>query len=441
MGVPVSQAESVSAPAGTGTTITITLPSHQEDDLLIIQAGWKGNQAPTTLTGWTLWFSQATGTATNGCGQGVWWRRVNPSETVSNPTLTIGTTAVERRAIAYCIRGADIDNPANTFYQKQQTVGNSATPTPPAITTLAPNYLLLHLVTCRGNSAITPPTGYNEEQDSAEGTTICTEGSTKTQATAGSVSGQAASISSNRWVAAIIAIPSPDYPYFRSQTSQTATATSITGTLPTGTTAADFYGRKDLIIATVEAAGGSSITVSPNTGADWTEIGVWNGNTSGDGTKTKKYWALYNGSIDLQFNRSTSGEIAVTLTTYRNPHQTTPIGNSNAKGNASSTTSAWDSQGRSATKSTVQTTCIADATPSYTSPTGWTERSDGNGISTADQIFEDIGTTGSDSFTLSTASPTAVGLVEILSHAGAAPSVAEFLPRRGSFGQDARLRR
>lgn len=442
MGVPVSQAESVSAPAGTGTTITITLPSHQEDDVLIIQVGWKGNQAPTALTGWNLYFSQATGTATTGCGQGVWWRRVAPSETVSNPTLTIGTTAVERRAIAYCIRGADIDNPANTFYQKQQTVGNSTAPTPPSITTLAPNYLLLHLVTCRGNSAVTPPTGYNEEQDSAEGTTVCVEGSTKTQTAAATVSGQAATISSNRWVAAIIAIPSPDYPYFRSQTSTIATATSVTGTLPTGTTAADFYGRKDLIIATVEAAGGSAITVSPNTPADWTEIGIWNGNTSGDGTKVKKYWALYDGSIDLQFNRSTSGEIAVCLTTYRNVHQTSPIGNSNAKGNASSTSSGWDSQGRSATKSTVTATCIADGTPSYTSPAGWTERADGNGITVADQIFEDASTTSAASFTLSVANPTAVGLVEILSHTGAAGAVAaDFLPRRGSFGQDARLRR
>lgn len=442
MGVPISFAESVTAPAGTGTTLVPTIPSHQEDDVLILQAGWKGNQAPTALTGWTLYFSQATGTATTGCGQGVWWRRVGVGETVTSPTLTIGTTAVERRGIVYCIRGADIDNPSNSFWQKQQTVGNSATPTPPSITTLAPNYLLLHLVTCRGNSAVTPPTGYNEEQDTAEGTTICVEGSTKTQTTAAAVSGQAATITSNRWVAAIIAIPSPDYPYFRSQTSTTATATSVTGTLPTGTTAADFYGRKDLIIATVQAAGGSAITVAPSVPADWTEITSWNGNTSGDGTKVKKYWALYDGSISLQFTRSTSGEIAVCLTTYRNAHQTTPIGNVTAKGNASSTTSAWDTQSRSATKSTVTATCIADGTPNYTSPTDWTECADGNGITVANRTFESDGQTDSAAFTLSVASPTAVGLVEVLSHAGAAGAVAaDFLPRRGSFGQDARLRR
>lgn len=438
MGVPVSQAESVSAPAGTGTTITITLPSHQEDDILIIQAGWKGNQAPTSLSGWTNWFTNTTGTATTGCGQGVWWRRVNPSETVSNPTLTIGATAVERRAIAYCIRGADIDNPANTFWLRQQTVGNSANPTPPGITTVAPNYLLLHLVTCRGNSGVTPPTGYNEEQDSAEGTTICTEGSTITQATAATVSNQQATITSGRWIAAIIAIPSPDYPYFRSQTSTTATATSVTGTLPTGTTATDLYGRKDLIIATVEAAGTAP---TPNVGADWTEIATWTTTTSGGATSVGQYWALYDGSISLQFNRSGSGEISLNLSTYRNPHQTTPIGNVNVRQNASSTTSTWDALTRAATKSTVIAVCVADGVPTYSPPAGWIEREDGLGMSGADQIFEDTGSTASASFTLSTASPTAVGLVEVRSHAGTAPTAAEFLPRRSSFGQDARLRR
>lgn len=419
MGVPVPQSEQVTAPSGTGTTITIGLTSlgYQEDDVIEIQVGWKGNQAPTTLTGWTHRFTNTTGTASNGLGQGTWWKRVGPSETISDPVLTIGATAVERRAIAYCIRGADIDNPANTFWQKQQTVGNSATPTPPAITTLAPNYLLLHLVSCRGNSAITPPTGYNEEQDTAEGTTICTEGSTKTQATAGSVSGQAASISSNRWVAAIIGIPSPDYPYFRSQTSATATATNVTPALPTGTTNADFYGRKDLLLLTAEAPGD---TPTPNTPGDWTEI--WSTTTSGGATNVKKWWTLYDGSVDTRVNRATSGEISVQLCTYRNPHQTSPIGNVNVRQNASSTTSTWDALTRSFTKSTVNASCVADGVPAYTSPASWTERSDGNGITTSDQIFEDTGSTASASFTLGTASPTAVGLVEIKSWAGVAGS-------------------
>jgi hypothetical protein len=221
-------------------------------------------------------------------------------------------------------------------------------------------------------------------------------------------------------VAAIVAIPSPDYPYFRSQTSTTASATSVTGTLPTGTTAADFYGRKDLIIATVEAAGTAP---TPNTGADWTVIATWTTTTSGGATSVAQYWALYDGSIDLQFNRTGTGEISLNLSTYRNPHQTIPIGNVNVRQNASSTTSTWDAQDRVATKSTVVAMCIADATPTFTSPANWTEREDGLGMSGADQIFEDTTPTASASFTLSTASPTACGLVEIRSVAGVTPVI------------------
>lgn len=416
MGVPISFAEAVTSPAGTGTTLVPTIPSHQEDDVLIFQGGWRGNQAPTTLTGWTHWFTSPTGTATNGCTQGVWWRRVAPSETVTSPTLTIGTTAVERRGIVYCIRGADIDNPANTFWQKQQTVGNSATPTPPGITTLAPNYLLLHLVTCRGNSAITPPTGYNEEQDSAEGTTICVEGSTKTQATAATVSGQAASISSNRWVAAIIAIPSPDYPYFRSQTSTTASGTTVTGTLPTGTIDTDFYGRADGMLAIVKGAG-AGLTLTA-TDAAWVNVASWDLNTSTGSDSIEVFAAEYAAGRSLQFSRSGSGNIAVQLLTYRNIHQTAFIGNSSAK-TQTGTPSTFDSQARQNTKSTVVTAIIADADTNnvHTAPSGFTERSDGLGIGTADRTYEDGGATPSGSWSTTNAA-NVVGLIELLSHAG-----------------------
>lgn len=440
MAVPVPQSEEVSAPSGTATTIVIGLTTlaYEEDDVIEIVVGWKGNQAPTALTGWTHRFTNTTGTATTGCGQGIWWRRVAPSETISNPTLTIGGTAVERRAVASVYRGADVDNPANTFWQKQQTVGNSATPTPPTVTTLAPEYLLAHSVTCRGNSAITPPTGYTEQQDTAEGTTICVEVSTKTQLTAAAVSGQAAAISSNRWVAAMIAIPSKDYPYFRSGAQATASSTSVTPALPTGTTAADFYGNKDLIIATAEAAGTAPV---PNTPGDWNEITEWSTTTSGGATTTRKWWALYDGTIDRQFNRTGSGEISVCLTTYRNCNQTDPIGNTGVRQNASSTTSTWNALTRSNSKVAVQATCIADNTSTYTSPAGWTERMDGLGIAHSDQIFDAAGSTASASFTLSTASPTLVGLLELIGVSSVEAPAADFLPRRGSFGQDARLRR
>lgn len=420
MGVPFSFAEAVTSPAGTGTTLVPTIPSHQEDDVLIFQGGWKGNQAPTTLTGWTHWFTSPTGTAANGCTQGVWWRRVAPSETVTSPTLTIGTTAVERRGIVYCIRGADIDNPANTFWQKQQTVGNSASPTPPGVTTLAPNYLLLHLVTCRGNSAITPPTGFSEEQDSAEGTTICVEGSTATQTTAATVSGQAASISSNRWVAAMIAIPSPDYVYFRSQTSTTANSTSVTGTLPTGTTEVDFYGRADGLLAIVKAAnGGLDLTAD----AAWANIAGWDIDTSTGTDSIEVFASEYASGRSLTFTRPSSGVISVQLLAYRNIHQTAFIGNSSAKTQTGSP-STFDAQARQNTKSTVTSIIVTDADTNnvHTAPSGFTERSDGLGIGTADRTYEDGGVTPSSSWTTTNAA-NVVGLVELLSHAGVVAQV------------------
>lgn len=403
-------------PSGTGTTCPSTVPSHQEDDILIAQFGWKGIQAPTVLTGWNHYFTTPTGTATTGCAQGLWWRRVAPSETVSAPTLTIGTTAVERKSNIVRIRGADIDNPANTFWQKQQTAGNSATPTPAGITTLAPAYQLFHFVTCRGNSAVTQPTGYTELADVAEGTTLCVEVSFKDQATAAAISGQAASITSNRWIAAIIGIPSPNYPYFRSQTSTTANGTGVTGVLPTGTTDADFYGRADGMLAIVKAAG-SAIAITPNDAA-FVNVAGWDIDTSSGSDSIEVFAAEYASGRGLGFARSGSGNIAVQLLTYRNVHQTAFIGNASAK-TQTGTPSTFDAQTRQNTKSTVVSAIVADADTNnvHTAPSGFTERSDGLGVGSADQVFEAGGTTPSGSWTTTNAA-NVVGLIELLSHAG-----------------------
>lgn len=419
------------APTGTGTTIpNIALDTHQEDDILVIHAGWKGNQAPTVLTDWTHWFTNATGTATNGCGQGWWWRRVGPGETVSSPTLTLGGTAVERKAISYRIRGADIDNPANGFWLKQQTVGNSTTPTPPGITTLEPNYLIIHGVTCRGNSGVTPPTGYTEEEDLPEGTILCVEGSSKVQATAVTLSGQAAAISSNRWVAAIIAIPSKDYVKFRSQTSQTASGvTQITGTAPTGVTNDDFYDQADGLLAIVKAAG-AGVNITAQDGAQWTKLTDFDREISGTDT-VALFEAHAQATNNWQFNRPSSGNIALQLIALRNVHQTDFIGNLHSRQN-SGTPAPWDAQNRQNTKSTVYGIIAADADTNnvHTAPSGYTERSDGAGIGICDQVFESGGATPSASWTTTNA-VNVTGLVEILSVSGVAAAVDEGFPYIG----------
>lgn len=420
MGVPVPQSQVVTNPGGTGTTITIVLPSHVEDDEIEIVVAWKGNQAPTVLTGWTHRFTPTTGTATNGLGIGVWWRRVGPSETVSNPTLTIGATAVERIAIAFLTRGADIDNPGNTFWQKQSTVGNSASPAPAGITTLAPNYLLYQIVAARGNTAITPNASYTELQDAAVGSTLALNLTHRTQATAATVSGETSTISSNRWVAAIIAIPSPDYPYFRSQTSTTANSTGVTGTLPTGTTDADFYGRADGMLAVVKAAG-SGINITAD--AAWANVANWDIDTSTGSDSVEVFAAEYASGRSLSFTRPTSGVISVQLLTYRNIHQTAFIGNSSANTQAG-TPSTFDAQVRQNTKSTVVSLIVtdADANNVHAAPSGFTERSDGLGIGSADRTYEDGGTTPAGSWTTTNAA-NVVGLIELLSHAGVTAQV------------------
>lgn len=403
-------------PTGTGTTCPSTVPSHQENDILIAQFGWRGIQNATVLTGWNHYFTSPTGNASSGCTQGLWWRRVAPAETVSAPTLTIGTTAVERKSNIVRIRGADIDNPANTFWQKQQTVGNSTAPTPPGVTLPAPLYQLLHFVTCRGNSAVTQPTDYTELADVAEGTTLCVEVSFKNQVLAGTVSGQAATISSNRWVAAIIAIPSPDYPYFRSQTSTNAGSSPVTGTLPTGTTDADFYGRADGMLAIVKRGGGGQ-DIGATDGA-WTPVANWDIDTSSGSDSIEVFAAEYAAGRGLGFSSVGATNLSVQLITYRNVHQTAFIGNASAK-TQTGTPSTFDAQARQNTKSTVTTVIVTDADTNtvHTAPAGFTERSDGLGIGTADRVYEDGGTTPSGSWTTTNAA-NVVGLIELLSHAG-----------------------
>lgn len=411
-------------PGGTGTTITVTLSSHAVGDEIRISIGntgnvlWAGNPA-----GWERINQSQVGNASNGL-VGTWFRhKVVSGDTLplANPTFTLGAT-VSRMAICRSIRGADLESP-NVLPEWSARAFNTGTANPirpTSITTVAPEMLILHDYFQRAATNAPEPSGYTQDEEIIISGTLVGNASNKNvadQRTA--LSNQDASPTSGvRWVAGILAIPSPDYVYYRSGSQAlTASGTSATPALPTGTSSSDTSSRKDCIIATVEAAGTPAI--SPNTGADWTQIaGEWETTTSGNGTTVRKYWTLYDGSLDRQFNRSTSGEIFVYFSVYRNTDQTSPIGALEAQQNASSTTSAFPALTRTETKSTVQATCVADATPSFTIASPWLERNDSNGIVCADQSFNEGGTVSSDSFTLSTASPTACGLIEILSVVG-----------------------
>jgi len=410
-------------PGGTGSTITVTLSTHAVGDLLIIYVANTGNVLWTgNPTGWSRIDQRTVGTSTNGI-VGTWlWRKVVSGDTLplTNPQCTLGAT-VTRLATCRTIRGADLESPFVTpnYGQRGFSTGTSNPARPPTVVTSAPEMLALHCYGSRAATNAPDPSGYTADAEAiASGTLVINAASQVIADQNTSLSNQDASPTSGaRWASGIICIPSKDYPYSRagSQGSQ-LNGTSVNVTLPTGTTSSDVNGNKDLIIATVEAVGTAP---SPNSPGDWTEVGgAWSGTTSGGATTIRKYWALYDGSIDARFNRTGSGEISACLTTYYNCHQTAPVGLSDADARASSTTSTWDAVSRSFTHSLVQATCVADAVPTFTAPAGWTERMDGLGIACADQTFNATGSTASASFTLSTASPTLVGLVEIKSPTG-----------------------
>lgn len=417
MAAPTVFNAAVSNPGGTGTTITVTLSTHAVGDILFIHIFntgnvlWAGNPA-----GWTRIDQRTVGNSSTGIVGSWFFHKVVTADSppLSSPVFTLGAT-VTRAAICRTVRGADLEGPFTLpeYGARAFSTGTANPVRPPTVTTLAPEMLVLNCYGQRTATNAPEPSGYTQDQEVIISGMLVVNASSKTVADQNtSLANQDASPTSGvRWAAATVCVPSPDYPYYRSGSQATqAAATSVTGTLPTGTSASDLRGNKDLVIATVEAAGTAP---SPNTPADWTEITAYSASTSGGATTIRKYWALYDGSLNLQFLRSGSGEISVCLTTYRNCHQTTPTGNADADARASSTTSTWDAITRGSTKVAVQASCIADGVPSFTSPAGWTERMDGLGIVCADQIYNTGGSSAAASFTLSAASPTLVGLLEL----------------------------
>lgn len=405
-------------PGGTGSTITVALPTHAVGDIIYISIGNTGNTLWTgNPTGWNRVQQVQVGTATNGLVGTFFWRKIVSGDTLplANPVFALGAT-VTREAFARTVRGSDLEGPFTLpeWSARAYNTGTANPVRPGTITTPAPEGLILLDYFQRSSTNAPDQSGYTQDEEIIISGTLVGNATEKTVADQRTtLTNQDASPTSGvRWVAGIACIPSPDYVYYRAGTAAlTASGTSATPNLPTGTSSSDNRGNKDLIVATIEVAG--TPTISPNTPADWTEIAGWATTTSGNGSTIKKYWTLYDGTVDRQFNRSTTGEIYVYLSTYRNTRQTNPIGSTATQQNASSTSSAWPSMARSATKATIQATCIADGVPTYTAPATWVERNDGNGTTCADQSFDAVGTVSSASFTLSTASPTAAGLLEI----------------------------
>jgi hypothetical protein len=411
-------------PGGTGSTLTVTLSTHAANDLLILYVANTGNVLWTgNPTGWSRIDQRTVGTSSNGI-VGTWlWRKVLPGDSLplANPVCTLGAT-VTRLATCRTIRGADLESPFVTpnYGQRGFSTGTANPIRPPTVVTPVPEILALHCYGARAATNAPDPSGYTQDAEAVvSGTLVINAGSQAIADQNTSLSNQDASPTSGaRWASGVICIPGTDYPYYRTGAqATTASGTSVTPTKPTGTTNSDVNGNADVMIATVEGAG--STTLSAADSGLWTEIGgVWSGTTSGGGSSVKKFWCYATVSPNMQFNRTGTGEISACITTYYNCRQTAALGTFDADARASSTTSTWDALSRSYSHSLVQATCVADATPTFTAPAGWSERMDGLGITCADQTFNAVGSAASASFTLSTASPTLVGLVEIKSPTG-----------------------
>lgn len=416
----------VSNPGGTGTTITVTLSTHAVGDVLyihIFNSGitlWAGNPA-----GWTR-IDQRTsgGNATTGIVGSWFYHTVVSGDTLplTNPVFTLGAT-VTRAAICRSIRGGHIEGViVHPEWGARGFATGTANPTrPPTVTTLAPEMLVLHCYGSRTATNAPEPTSYTQDQEVIiSGTLVCNASSRTIADQMTTLGSQDASPSGGvRWAAGILCVPSADYPYYRSGSqATTASGTSVTPTKPAGTTNSDIGGKKDVMIATVEGAGAT--TLSAADGALWTEIGgAWTGTTSGGGSSVKKFWCYATATPNMQFNRTGTGEISACITTYHNCNQTNPIGNFDADARATSTTPAWDAVTRANAKVAMQATCVADGVQTYTTFFPWTERMDGLGIVCADQTFDAAGSTASATFQLSTTSPTLIGLLEIKGPGGA----------------------
>jgi hypothetical protein len=403
-------------PGGTGSTITVTLPTHAAGDVILIAVGntgntlWTGNPA-----GWNRIQQIQVGTAANGLLGTYFYRRVLSGDSLplTNPAFTLGAT-VTREAFAWSVDGASEEGVFSlpAWAARNYNTGTANPIRPTSITTPFPEALIIHFYFQRSATNAPDPSGYTQDEEIIISGTLVGNASSKTVADQGTVlaSQDASPTSGVRWVAGIIAIPSADYPYYRSASQSTATGTSVTPALPSGTTPTDVEGNKDVLIATVEGAGSTTLSAP----AGWTEISTWDTTTSGGGSSVSKFWAYADAALSRTFSRTGSAEISAAICTYYNCHQSDPIGNVNLRQNASSTTSTWDALTRSATRVIVVATCVADGVPTFTAPSGWTERNDGLGITTADQVFNTTGDAASASFTLSSASPTAIGLVEVI---------------------------
>ncbi len=419
MAAPTMFNAAVSNPGGTGSTITVTLSTHAVDDVLFVHifntgnALWAGNPA-----GWTRIDQRTVGTSSSGIVGSWFFHKVVSGDSIplSSPVFTLGATST-RAAICRTIRGADLEGPFTLpeYGARGFSTGTANPIRPPTVSTLAPEMLVLNCYGSRTATNAPEPSGYTQDQEVIISGTLVVNASSKTVADQNtSLANQDASPTSGvRWAAATVCIPSPDYPYYRAGAqATTASGTSVSPAKPTGTTNSDVRGNADVMIATIEGAG--ITTLSAADGALWSEISGWTNTTDADATSVKKFWCYATASPNMQFNRTGTGEISACITTYHNCHQTNPLGNVISARTSAGLATTWPALTRGSPKVTVQSSSVADGVPTYTTPAPWLERMDGLGIVCADQTYNATGVVSSTNVSISVNSASLGGRLEIL---------------------------
>lgn len=161
----VAAVSSAIAIAQTGTTLNVTLPSHQADDILVVVAAQTISSG--TLTCGTSGWAKLDGTANAALSTGYFWKRAT-SASETTPTITTTNTASgtdSLYAVAFVIRGCiTTGNPYDEFHKS--TMALTASPTTTSTTTAGFDRLLFAAFAVNDNNTFnTVPTDWSEHLD------------------------------------------------------------------------------------------------------------------------------------------------------------------------------------------------------------------------------------------------------------------------------------
>lgn len=213
MAAPTIRDSTPTNPGGTGSTITVLLPTHAAGDVIYTAIGntgnatWAGNPA-----NWLRVDQRTIGTSANGLVGSLFRRRVLAGDTLplTNPLFTLGAT-VTRQAFSVSIDGAFEENAfTHPSWGAHAFATGTANPIrPPVIITPTLDALILHFYFQRTATNAPDPSTYTQNEEIIISGTLVGNATSKTVAAQGtSLSNQDASPTSGaRWSTGIIAIP------------------------------------------------------------------------------------------------------------------------------------------------------------------------------------------------------------------------------------------